>query len=136
MTQFDNQNTNTNFSEKKFWRKIQRYSKKAGAQVVYAALLLYYMMQSKEVPLATKAGIAAALAYFILPTDLIPDIAIMIGYTDDIGVLLFALSQVTDYITPEIREKAKVKLTDWFGDTELEEVKNIEGKISGDSMEF
>lgn len=102
---------------------------------MYAALLLYYVMQSKEVPLAAKAGIAAALAYFILPTDLIPDIAIMIGYTDDIGVLLFTLSQVADHITPEIREKAKVKLTDWFGDTELEEVKKIEGKISGGFVE-
>ncbi len=132
MIQFDNQNIKTNFSEKKFWRKIQRYSKKAGAQVVYAALLAYYMMQSKEVPLTAKAGIAAALAYFILPTDLIPDIALMIGYTDDIGVLIFALSQVTDHITPVIREKARKKLSDWFGDAELAEAKKIEEKISGD----
>ena len=132
MTQFDNQNINTNFSEKKFWGKLRHYSKKAGAQVVYAALLAYYMMQSKEVPLTAKAGIAAALAYFILPTDLIPDIALMIGYTDDIGVLIFALSQVTDHITPGIREKAREKLSDWFGDAKLAEAKKIEEKISGD----
>ena len=129
MTQFDNQNINTSFSEKKFWRKIQCYSKKAGVQVVYAALLLYYMMQSKEVPISAKAGIAAALAYFILPTDLIPDIALMIGYTDDIGVLLFTLSQLVDYITPEVREKARTKLGEWFGEIELKDVKKIEGKI-------
>ena len=124
------------FSEKKFWRKIQRYSKRAGVQVVYAALLLYYMMQSKEVPISAKAGIAAALAYFIVPTDLIPDIVIMIGYTDDIGVLLFALSQLVDYITPEVREKARTKLGEWFGEIELKDVKKIEEKISGDSVEF
>jgi uncharacterized membrane protein YkvA (DUF1232 family) len=135
MTQFDNHNINTDFSEKKFWRKIQRYSKRAGVQVVYVALLLYYMMQSKEVPIAAKAGIAAALAYFILPADLIPDIALMIGYSDDIGVLLFTLSQLIDYITPEVREKARTKLGEWFGEIELKDVKKIEEKISGDNVE-
>jgi len=131
MTQSDNQNINTNFSEKKFWRKIRRYSKKAGVQVIYAVLLLYYMMQSKEVPISAKAGIAAALAYFVVPTDLIPDIAVMIGYSDDIAVILYTLSKVVDYITPEIREKAKEKLSDWFGKEDLAGMKEIDEKISG-----
>ncbi len=119
------------FSKKKFWAKLQRYSKKAGVQLIYAALLLYYMMQSKEVPLTAKAGIAGALAYFILPTDLIPDIAVMIGYTDDIAVVLYTLSQVVDHITPEVREKAKAKLSDWFGEEELMGMKEIDEKITG-----
>jgi len=119
------------FSEKKFWRKLQRYSKKAGVQVIYAALLLYYMMQSKEVPISAKAGIAGALAYFVLPTDLIPDIAVMIGYSDDIAVILYTLSQVVDHITPEVREKAKEKLKGWFGETDMKELHQIEEKISG-----
>jgi len=122
------------FSEKKFWRKLQRYSKKAGVQVIYAALLLYYMMQSKEVPLTAKAGIAGALAYFVLPTDLIPDFAAAIGYTDDIAVILYTLSQVVDHITPEVREKAKEKLKDWFGEDELSGMKEIDEKISGEFL--
>jgi uncharacterized membrane protein YkvA (DUF1232 family) len=123
------------FSEKKFWRKLQRYSKKAGVQVIYAALLLYYMMQSKEVPLTAKAGIAGALAYFVLPTDLIPDIALIIGYSDDIAVILYTLSQLVDHITPKVREKAKLKLSDWFGEDELTAMKEIDEKISGGIME-
>lgn len=123
------------FSEKKFWRKLHRYSKKTGVQVIYAALLLYYMMQSKEVPLTAKAGIAGALAYFVLPTDLIPDIAVMIGYSDDIAVILYTLSQVVDHITPEVREKAKLKLHDWFGEDELAGMKEIDEKISGGIVE-
>jgi len=64
------------FSENKLFNKIRSSSRKAGLQVVYAALLLFYLMESKSVPVRAKAGIMAALGYFILPTDLIPDLVI------------------------------------------------------------
>ena len=96
-------------------------------KVVYAVLLLFYSMQDKSVGIKTKLSIAAALGYFILPTDAIFDFTPLIGYSDDLGVLLFALSQVATIITPEVKQKARTKLNDWFGkidDSELDEIEN------------
>ncbi|MDX1284739.1 MAG: DUF1232 domain-containing protein, partial [Draconibacterium sp.] len=79
------------FSETSLWEKVKKYSKEAGVKVVYAALLLYYAMKDKSVSLKNKLAITAALGYFILPTDAILDLTPIIGYSDDLGVLLFAL---------------------------------------------
>ncbi|WP_404333282.1 YkvA family protein [Mesobacillus maritimus] len=104
------------FSNEGLWNKIQRYSKKAGSTVIYAVLLLYYTLQKPEIPLKVKATIAGALGYFILPIDLIPDIAAGVGYVDDLSVVTVALIQVAMYIDEDIKQKAKKKLADWFGE--------------------
>lgn len=105
-----------NYSDDKFWNKLKKFAKKAGSSVVYAVLLLYYTLQKPEVPAKAKTIIIGALGYFILPFDLIPDVAVGIGYTDDLGALGVALFQVAMYIDDEIKEKAKEKLKDWFGE--------------------
>ena len=117
------------YSEKSFKQKLQRMAKTAGTQVVYAALLLYFMMKDEKVPLKAKVTIAAALGYFILPTDLIPDIAPLVGFTDDLGVLIFALSRISDQITEEIHEKARLKLQTWFKQVDESEIDELQGKI-------
>lgn len=117
------------FSEESLWQKIKNYSKSAGTTVVYGALLLYYVMKDKDVVMKKKLSIAAALGYFILPTDAIFDFTPLIGYSDDLGVLLFALTQVSSSITPEIKEKARKKLGDWFGEINDEELLELEKKI-------
>lgn len=116
-----------NYSDDKFWDKLKRFAKKAGASVVYAVLLLYFTLQKPEVPAKAKATIIGALGYFILPFDIIPDFAAGIGYTDDLGALGLALFQVAIYIDDEIKEKAKDKLKDWFGDDV--DTSEIDGKI-------
>jgi uncharacterized membrane protein YkvA (DUF1232 family) len=117
------------YSENSLWEKIKKVSKIAGTKVVYAVLLLYYTMQDKGVSIKTKVLIAAALGYFILPTDAIFDLTPLIGYSDDLGVLLFALVQISSKITPDTKERARNKLQNWFdkiNDTDLEEIeKNI-----------
>ena len=118
------------YSEKSFKEKLQEFAKSAGTQVVYAALLLYYMMIDKEVPLKSKITITAALGYFILPTDAIPDLAPLVGFSDDLGVLIFALSQINGHITPEIRDKARAQLNQWFNQIDDDEIKALEEKIS------
>ncbi len=117
------------FSEESLWEKIKKYSKDAGAKVIYAVLLLFYTMKDKRVGIKAKLSIAAALGYFIVPTDAIFDLTPLIGYSDDLGVLLFALSQISKNITPEAKQKAQAKLKDWFGEIEPEELEDIENKI-------
>ncbi|GGE56706.1 YkvA family protein [Priestia taiwanensis] len=104
------------YSEQKLWQKIKRVAKKAGTSVIYAVLILYYVLQKPEVPTKVKGVIIAALGYFILPLDLIPDIAVGVGYTDDLGVLVSAIITASMYIDEDVKEEAKEKLHSWFGD--------------------
>lgn len=104
------------YSDDSLWNKIQKFSKKAGSTVVYAVLILYFTMQKPEVPLKVKATIAGALGYFILPLDLIPDVAMGIGFVDDLSIITVALFQVAMYVDEDVKKQAKDKLTDWFGE--------------------
>jgi uncharacterized membrane protein YkvA (DUF1232 family) len=118
------------YSEKGLWEKIKSVSKTAGSKVVYAVLLLFYAMKDKSVSIKTKLTIVAALGYFILPTDAIFDLTPLIGYSDDLGVLLFALSQISSSITPEVKDKALRKIKEWFSDIDEKEFQELEDKIS------
>ncbi len=121
--QFDNtsiQEHQKHYSEQKLLDKLKRFAKKAGSKVVYVVLLLFYTLQKKEIPLKTKATIAGALGYFILPIDLIPDVLLGVGYVDDLGVLSAALYQVVQYIDDDVKSLAKQKLRDWFGDDDID----------------
>jgi uncharacterized membrane protein YkvA (DUF1232 family) len=115
------------FSDDKFWGKLKRFAKKAGSSVVYAVLLLYFTLQKPEVPMKAKAVIIGALGYFILPLDLIPDVVVGLGYTDDLGALGVALFQVAMYIDEDIKKQAKDKLKEWFGDSV--DTSDIDAKI-------
>ncbi|WP_297088700.1 DUF1232 domain-containing protein [uncultured Draconibacterium sp.] len=116
------------FSEKSLWDKLKQFGKTAGAKVVYAVLLLLYTFQDKGVSTKTKLSIAAALGYFILPTDAIIDLTPIIGYSDDLGVLLFTLSAVATSITPEIKAKARKKAHEWFGAIDPQELNDIDNQ--------
>ncbi|WP_169546243.1 YkvA family protein [Sneathiella aquimaris] len=65
----------------------------------------YCAMDSKS-PAFVKAVLFGALAYFIMPADVIPDFIAALGYTDDASVLLAAMKTVKSHIAPDHREKA------------------------------
>ena len=117
------------YSETGLWEKIKKGSKAAGTKVVYSVLLLYYAMQDKSMSMKTRLSIAAALGYFILPTDAIFDLTPIIGYSDDLGVLLFVLTQISASITAEVMDKAKQKIEEWFGDIDVDKLREIDDKI-------
>ena len=103
-----------NYSESKLLTKITSVARWAGAKMVYAVLLLYYVLRSPNVSMADKSKIYGALGYFILPTDLILDIIPIVGYSDDMAAIMWAIHTVAKNITPEIKEQAKAKLSEWF----------------------
>ncbi|WP_449539127.1 YkvA family protein [Ferdinandcohnia sp. Marseille-Q9671] len=104
------------YSDERFWEKLKKFALRAGHSVVYTALLLYYVLQKPNLPTKARVTIIGALGYFIFPVDLIPDLAAGIGFTDDLGALGVALFQVAMYIDEDVRQKAKGKLVDWFGE--------------------
>ena len=113
------------FSQSEFAEKISRIAKRAGLKLVYAALILYYTLQSDKVSKADKAIIIGALGYMISPIDVIPDAIPIAGLTDDLAVLLYVLKRVWTGIDPEIIAQAKEKLSKWFDEDEINEVQNI-----------
>lgn len=102
------------FSENNFWTKIKKFAKVAGESVLEPALKLYYSAQDPETPAWAKTTVYGALGYFISPIDAIPDITPIVGYSDDLGVLVAAIAAVAAYIKEEHKEKAKKTLEQWF----------------------
>lgn len=88
-----------------FWPKMR----KVAAHVPFAgeALALWFCARDEETPLAAKGMVFAALAYFVLPTDAIPDWIAGLGYTDDAAVLMAALTLVGKHLKPRHRQAAK-----------------------------
>lgn len=114
------------YSERGLMNKLTAVAKKAGIKAVYAVLLLYYALQSPQTSTKDKSIIYGALGYFILPLDLVPDFIPLAGFGDDLGALVWALSRVLANITDEVREKARFKLRDWFGDYDSRELHEID----------
>ena len=108
------ENYQENYSESKLQRKLTSVARWAGAKVVYAVLLLYYVLRNPNVSMADKSKIYGALGYFILPTDIILDFIPLAGYSDDMAAIMWAIHTVRRNITPEIKSQAKGKLGEWF----------------------
>ena len=113
------------FSANDFVEKISRIAKRAGAKLVYAALLLYYTLQSDKVSTADKAIIIGALGYLISPLDVIPDAIPIVGLTDDLAVVIYVLKKVWDSVDETIQQKAKAKLSKWFDEDEMKEIDDL-----------
>lgn len=124
----DFMNYGSKFSQTEFVEKIARIAKRAGSKLVYAALILYYTLQSDKISAANKAMIIGALGYMISPLDVVPDAIPIVGLGDDLAVLLFVLKKVWTDIDPEIQEKAKARLSKWFDEEEIEEINNLFGE--------
>jgi len=102
------------YSDETFWDKLVSFAKIAGSEVVERALQLYFAAQDPQTPTWAKGVIYAALGYFIFPADAIPDVIPVVGYADDLGVLVAAVASVAMYITPPVKQQARAKMQDWF----------------------
>ncbi|MBO6542987.1 MAG: DUF1232 domain-containing protein [Alphaproteobacteria bacterium] len=91
-----------------FWRKLAR----VGGRIPFAeeAASAYFCAIDRETPTRVRATLLAALAYFVIPTDMIPDIIAMVGFTDDATVLLTALGLVQAHIKPRHQQEARKAL--------------------------
>lgn len=95
---------------KKFWTTLR----KAARVVPYADefVAAYFCALDPATPARVRATLLAALAYFVLPLDALPDFLAGVGFTDDVTVLLAAISMVKAHISPAHRAAAKAALDD------------------------
>ncbi len=91
-----------------FWAKVR----KTLGQVPFVeeAVAAYYCAIDRDTPLQVKAIIMGALAYFVLPTDMIPDFIVTMGFIDDAAVFYAALRVVAPHIKDRHRDKARQTL--------------------------
>ncbi|WP_407976023.1 YkvA family protein [Brucella pseudogrignonensis] len=96
--------------KKGFWKTVRR----AGRMVPFMdeVVAAYYCALDQNTPTRVRMTLMAALAYFVLPFDVIPDMLVGIGFTDDIAVLMAALTAVRTHITPAHRIAAREALRD------------------------
>src|SRR5690606_28015955 len=91
-----------------FWKKMARVAGKIPFAEEAAAA--WYCARDPETPMRVRATLLAALAYFVMPVDFIPDIVAAFGFTDDATVLMAALGLVSSYMKPRHREAARKAL--------------------------
>jgi uncharacterized membrane protein YkvA (DUF1232 family) len=91
-----------------FWPKIR----KVASRVPFAAdaLSLWWCAKDPTTPTAAKGMMLAALAYFVLPTDAIPDVLPAIGFTDDAAVIAALIAIVGKNLKPRHKDEAKTFL--------------------------
>jgi uncharacterized membrane protein YkvA (DUF1232 family) len=91
-----------------FWPKLAgNLARVPFAEEVVAA---WYCAFDPATPVKVKGMLIAALAYFILPFDAVPDFLLVLGFTDDLAVLMATVAMVKGSIRQEHRDKAKAKI--------------------------
>ncbi len=93
---------------KGFWPKL----KKSLGSVPFAeeVVAAYYCAFDPATPLRMKGILLAALAYFIMPFDVIPDFILGLGFTDDMAVIYAAIAAIRSHMTQDHRDRAKATL--------------------------
>jgi uncharacterized membrane protein YkvA (DUF1232 family) len=91
-----------------FWTKLKRVL----SRVPFAedAVAVWFCAFDPQTPLKVRGMLLAALAYFVLPIDAVPDMILGLGFTDDLTVLMTAVALVGANLRPEHRRQARQAL--------------------------
>ena len=103
-----------NYSEETLLPKISKFGAHIGLELLYKVAQLWCVLQKPEVPAKDKALIMGALGYLITPLDFLPDLTPVLGYSDDLVAITFALLKVQGYIDDEVKAEAKALLAKVF----------------------
>lgn len=95
-------------------RRFFETFRKAARYIPFAEELVaaYYCALDPETPHRVRAMLLAALTYFVLPIDTVPDFLVGIGFGDDAAVLLATITLVRAHITPVHLAAARRVLSD------------------------
>ena len=119
ITEKELQKYEQHYNDSSFLDKVTKYGKLIGITALYKAVQLWFVLQKPDVPAGTKAVIMGALGYLIAPLDFLPDLLPVLGYTDDLVAITFALIKVQGYIDEEVERKSKKLLTKIFGEESI-----------------
>ena len=100
----------------KFWPTV----KKALRTIPFMdeVVAAYFAMLDPQTPMQARLILIGALAYFVLPFDLVPDIIFGVGFLDDASILAAAIASVRSSITDDHREAARQALAEAPAETQ------------------
>ena len=113
-----------NYDENQMWNKIKGFFFEAGINLVIKVLQLWYVLQKPEVPVHVKVAIMGAIAYFVMPVDLILDV-LPGGYQDDLLAVTLTLFAAEEYIDDEVRRRTREKVMEIVDELTGETCKNV-----------
>jgi uncharacterized membrane protein YkvA (DUF1232 family) len=87
-----------------FWAKLKRFA--GMVPFVEDLVAAYYCALDPATPMRVRGMLLAALAYFIMPADIIPDLIAGLGFADDAALLTAVIGMVATHITPTHRAAA------------------------------
>jgi len=96
------------FVKRRFWDKVRKTLGKV--PFLEWAVAAFYSATDSATPRYVKVALFSALAYFIVPTDMIPDFIVGAGYTDDAAVLFTLLQTFGPHITEKHLDRARLFL--------------------------
>jgi uncharacterized membrane protein YkvA (DUF1232 family) len=102
------------FSAEALRAKLARFGRSAGREVVEKVLWLWFASRRPDLPTWARTTVYGALAYFVLPVDAIPDLLPLAGYTDDVGVLGWALVTIASYVDADVKRRTAAVLSRLF----------------------
>jgi len=100
--------------ESDFWAKLRRNLRRI--PFLDDAVAAYYCAMDSRTPVQVRAVLFGALAYFVLPLDLFPDMIVGLGFTDDAAVLYAAIRTVMPHIRDNHRASARAALDRFSAD--------------------
>ena len=105
------------------WDKIKTYALRAGRVATEPILTFYHVMRDSETTTLEKALIYGAIAYIVIPADLLPRRALSIlGILDDAAVIAYVYNKVSSKVTAAIRNQVDTQLDEWFSAEIIEEI--------------
>jgi len=105
------------------WGKLKTYALRAGRVATKPILTFYYVMQQSEITTMDKALIYGAIAYIVIPSDLLPRRVLgWLGILDDAAVIAYVYNKVSSKVTAAIRNQVDTQLNEWFGAEVIEAI--------------
>ena len=108
---------------------LRKKIKHISSSLLYAALLMYYAFRRSETPSWAKRIVMGVFVYLFAPIDAIPDLTPIIGYTDDMGVMLYGLVLIAAYINEDVRQSARRTLESWIGPVDQESLRRVDEQL-------
>ena len=93
-----------------FWETVRKAARRI--PFMDEVVAAYFCAFDPSTPARVRGTLLAALAYFVVPFDFVPDFILGLGFTDDVTVLATTIALVQVHITDVHRTAARNALAD------------------------
>lgn len=116
------------YNPSELFAKIKKLARKVGEKTIYGLPILYYSTFDKALPIKDRLMVIAALGYFIVPLDIIPD-ALPLGFSDDAAAIAYVVRHIWKNLSPSTFKKARKRLEELFPNQDPASFENESGYL-------